>query len=155
MFDMSKEKHRKKWTEKELQFLVNHWLELSDDVISMELNRSKGGVASKRNELGLFRQAQKSQWQEWEEDFLVRNFYLLGQEAICDVLKPRKWETIRAYATKQLGLRRKNRLYKHQIEGKRKCKECEKLLEETTTNFYKDGNSFRTLCIPCGMSTLN
>ncbi|MFJ5623395.1 hypothetical protein ACIQD3_11775 [Peribacillus loiseleuriae] len=138
------------WTIKEEQFLYENWKNYSDEEIAILLNKKVGGVKYKRVELGLFRQSQKQPWQDWEIGFLIENFFEGDEDWICKVLSHRKWETIRAYATKNLKLRRKHKLYKYQVEeGKRICRECKKLFPESTEYFYKDGNGYRTMCIYC------
>ncbi|MED4532930.1 hypothetical protein [Metabacillus fastidiosus] len=138
------------WEKKDEQFIIDNVEKMTDSEIALELNRTTNAVRYKRLELGLFRQSQKRTWQEWEKEYLKENFYDEEEGEICRVLHPRIWETIRAYATKNLKLKRRNKCYKYQVsEGMRKCKKCGKILEENTENFYKDGNGFRLLCIPC------
>jgi hypothetical protein len=138
------------WTEVEDSYLRTNWTDKSDKDIATQLNRTEAGVSYRRKELGLLRQSKKQVWEEWEKKYLKENFYDAEQEEICRVLSHREWETIRAYATKTLKLKRKNKLYKYQIgEGMRQCKGCEEVFEESEDNFYRDGSSFRALCKQC------
>lgn len=138
------------WTSKEERLLKENWVEHTDEELASLLNKKVGGVRYKRVELGLFRQSRKQVWKDWENNFLIENFSEGEQEWICDVLANRKWETIRAYATKNLRLKRKNKLHLYQVgDGNRLCKECEKVFPESSEYFYKDGDGFRTRCIEC------
>lgn len=138
------------WTREEEQFLYENWNMLSDEELAVELNKKVHGVRYKRVELGLLKQSRKQKWQSWEIDFLNENFFEGEQHMICEVLEHRKWETIRAYATKNLKLKRKHKLYKYRTEdGKRLCKKCNHTFPESQEFFYKDKDGYRTLCINC------
>ncbi|MBU8729145.1 hypothetical protein KM915_03625 [Cytobacillus oceanisediminis] len=138
------------WSKGEDEFLLRNFNFLSDKEIANHLGRTVPGVSYRRKSLKLLRQSPKKSWEKWEIEYLKENFYGEEQEVICERLHPRLWETIRAYATKNLGLRRKNKNYKYQtIGGKRICKRCERKLEESESNFYRDGDGFRTLCKRC------
>jgi len=98
--------NNKIWEEHEIEFLKQNYNKLSDSEISKELNRSVGGVRSKRNELGLLIASKKQPWLNWEIKYLKDNFFDACQGDIEKTLSHRKWETIRAYATKSLKLKR-------------------------------------------------
>ncbi|WP_431028148.1 hypothetical protein [Lysinibacillus sp. LZ02] len=138
------------WTTDEINYIKENWLSHTDGDIGKVLKRSKDAVRYKRLELELFRKSTKQSWQKWENDFLINNFYDAEQSVIEATLPHRKWETIRAYATKQLELKRKNHLHKYQTgDGNRICDMCEGVFPENTQYFYKDGNGYRTKCINC------
>ncbi|WP_057763318.1 hypothetical protein [Cytobacillus praedii] len=138
------------WTYEEERFIKENWNVMSDDELAFSLNKTTSGIRYKRNELELFRQKQKQTWLKWEIEFLQANFLEGEKESICEMLAPRKWETIRAYATKILKLKRQHRLYKYQIgKEKRKCKKCIKVYPESVDFFYKDRKGYRTMCIDC------
>lgn len=52
----SESKFSQKWADDELDFLISHWQDMSDFVISQEINRTPRAIKAKRNELQLFRQ---------------------------------------------------------------------------------------------------
>lgn len=138
------------WTTDEIKYIKENWINYTDDKMAKVLKRSKNAIRFKRLELELLRQGTKQSWQQWEEDFLINNFYDAEQSVIEATLAHRKWETIRAYATKQLKLRRKNHLHKYQTgDGNRICEMCEEVFPENTHYFYKDGNGYRIKCINC------
>jgi len=138
------------WDKNEIQYLIDNYQSKNDKEIAEYLNRTERGVSYKRNELKLFRQSQKQFWEQFEIDYLKNNFYNTPQEEIESFLHYRKWETIRAYATKVLHLDRKNYLYKYQLDnGMRICRRCNELLLENEDNFFKSRNSFRSYCKKC------
>ena len=138
------------WKDEEIDFLKNNWENMSDIILAEKLNKTEYGLRYKRNELNLFRQSQQQKWQEWEIEYLKENFYDTPQEEIQNKLNHRKWETIRAYATKKLKLKRHNRLHKYVLpNNKRQCKKCQNIFDENADNFYKDRTGFHTLCINC------
>lgn len=138
------------WRSKDEEFISQNWNQLSDKELAIALNRTTFSVAYKRNELGCYRQNQKQIWLENEINFLKEMFYEEDKNTICNFLYPRKWETIRAYATKQLKLKRRNHLHLYILnDGQRKCKNCTLILPENEENFYRDGNSYRVLCKQC------
>ncbi len=138
------------WKEEEDSLIIKHCNSLSDKELAKKLGRTKNAVSYRRKELGLLRQSKKRKWKKWEKEYLRNNFYYEDEEEICRILHPRKWETIRAYATKNLNLNRKNKLYKYQVSpGYRECKRCHKILKENRSNFFITRNSFRTMCITC------
>ena len=140
----------KLWEDYEILFLKNNYSLLSDEDIANKLNRSVGSIIYKRNELGLLRQSIKQEWSEWEIEYLKNNFYMQEQSIIEATLNHRKWETIRAYATKQLKLKRKNKFYKYTLDnGMKICKECNKQYEATSDYFYKDRDGLRSYCKKC------
>jgi hypothetical protein len=129
------------WTEEEDKILFDYWQTLTDRELAKKLKRTKNAVSYRRNELKLLRQSPKRVWQDWERKYLANNFYDGDKEEICKFLYPRTWETIRAYATKQLGLNRRHKDYKYQVsDGKRLCKDCFEVFEENEYKFYKDRN---------------
>jgi len=150
LFELEAKPNNVSWTNEGKQFVIENWGEMSDSELAISLNRTKSSIVFIRQELGLFRQIQKQKWLEWEIEFLKENFNAGGQDYITKVLSPRKWETIRAYATKNLKLKRKHSNYFYQLgDGTRKCKECEEVFFENEENFYSDGTGFRTSCISC------
>ena len=146
-FDML---NNKQWTDKEVLYVKENYKHMSDLEISKNIERSERSISYKRNELGLLKQSIKQPWQEWEIDFLANNFYAMPIQEICNKLSHRKWETIRAYATKKLNLHRKHSLYKYQMpNGMRVCKKCGLTLKENEENFHLDKGSFRSMCKTC------
>ncbi len=143
--------NNKIWNQDEILFLRNNWENFSDETIAKKLNRTVNSISYKRNELELYRQNQKQEWQDWEIQYLIYNFYNASQEEIENTLNHRKWETIRAYATKILKLKRKNHLYKYKLNnGMRICKKCNNILKENNDNFYTDRNrTYRSYCKKC------
>lgn len=140
----------KTWSNKEIRTLINNWEVHSDEEIAKKLNRTVNAVSAMRKSYGLLRQSKKQSWKQWEVNYLINNFYEEEQTVIEETLSHRKWETIRAYATKQLKLKRKNRLYKYQLgDGKRRCDTCNSIFPETKDFYYTDGSSYRTKCINC------
>lgn len=52
----SNSKYHNKWTDAEVNYLKNNWMQMSDFLISQNINRTVRAIKAKRNELSLFRQ---------------------------------------------------------------------------------------------------
>lgn len=86
-------------------------------------------------------------WSDEQIQFLKDNFYDMSQDELVEKIG-KIWATVASYATKVLKLKRKHGKYKTP-DGRRACKTCGVEMEENESNFYKDGNSYRSECIKC------
>lgn len=139
------------WIEKDKNFIIENYDKMSDLEIANRIEKTEYAVRYMRNKLDCCRQSKQIPWTEDEIKYLKNNFYDTEQSKIEEYFSHRKWSTVRAYATKKLGLKRKNSLHIYQLEnGKRKCKSCGEVYPETKEYFHLDkGATFRSRCITC------
>lgn len=65
-FDCLRKRKIKKWSEEEIKYLLNNYLEIDTEKLAKTLNRTKNNIYSKAYQLGLNKTGRN--WQSWTEE---------------------------------------------------------------------------------------
>ena len=112
-------------------------------------NKTKDGFQGTCKECkGLSFNDNTGTWNEYENNILINYYSNTEKEKLLELLPERTWIAITYQASKILKLKRNRSLNRLQ-NGKRKCKECDLILDENINNFSKDKDGFRATCKVC------
>ena len=131
----------RRWTEEELEFLIDVYEIMSMEEIAEALERSKVAVKDRYYRLGL-KEYENRRWTEGEERFLKSEFGRMTYKELSNVLG-RSENAIQNHCFK-LGLTKKPN-FENDSDTHKTCRNCLQVLPKNKEFFYKNKNSFLVL----------
>lgn len=94
----------REWTDEEVKYLKDNYIQMTDEEIGIELNRPTNGIASKRKKLRLIREKPKTRYsEEFAKEQLVRIFNEIKRPPNKEDGKRYKMKPAREWYVKKYG----------------------------------------------------